>query len=457
MKTTMKKFTAVLTMLLLFAGSVIVSAQDEEVSEACALSYSNFRSSFKAKNYDAAYEPWLATFENCPKMSINIYKNGIKMLKKKYKDAPDAATKELIEKVYLQRLEYFPTEKPGKMYSEYGMFMDAAGASEEKVFGLLQQSYDIKPSSLGIKAIFKYFDGIILRNKDTNVQAIFDMSDNLQEVVGVKIDAISKELDAINAKEAAGEELSKRDIYLKKANATNLKGLGMVEPVLNQKLDPYETCDRLLPLYEADYSANSGNAKWLQRSISRLYHKGCTDTGLYNNMVESYLKAAPSADGYVRLGGIKLKAGLDNEAVAYFEQAVALETDSYRKANILYSVAQVMARKGLKSKARNYAHKALKERPSLGKAYLLIAHLYATSASSCGAGNTFKQRMIYQAALNQARKASSVDPSIYSTAKRAIKNYQSKAPTNKDVFSEGLTSGDPFTLGCWIGGSVRIP
>jgi tetratricopeptide (TPR) repeat protein len=445
-------------MLLLVSSSIISKAQDK--SQDCNIKYNLFRADFKSKNYDKAYESWLWTFDNCPELSINIYKNGLTMAEAKYKKASTEVekkeAKQLIEKIYKQRLEHYPKDKPAKMYSEYAMFMNDAGCPETKVFGLLQKAYDINPEKMGVKAIFKYFEGVIERNKDTDIQAIFDMYDNLLEAVNKKIDRFSKEVDKLRELEEAGTELSKRQAYLKKAYSTNLRGLGKVEGGLSTMLEKYATCDRLIPMYEKEFDENADNVIWLKRSVSRLYNKGCTDGVFYDKMVEKYVNADPSSDAYVFYAGMLMKKGQDTKALEYFKRAVDLETDNYKKAKYLYTIAQMMKKKGRFGQARSYAYRAVEARPSLGKAYLLVAAMYAKSAKKCGNG-VFGTRMVYQAALNKARRAKAIDPSISSVAQRHINSYKSKAPTTEDVFNEGLQSGTPYKIGCWIGETVRIP
>lgn len=72
MKTTMKKLSVVLVTFLLFAGSFTVKAQETDTELECNMKYTQFRGVFTGGHYDKAYEPWLWTFENCPKLSINI-------------------------------------------------------------------------------------------------------------------------------------------------------------------------------------------------------------------------------------------------------------------------------------------------------------------------------------------------------------------------------------------------
>ncbi len=94
----------------------------------------------------------------------------------------------------------------------------------------------------------------------------------------------------------------------------------------------------------------------------------------------------------------------------------------------------------------------------MGKAYLLIAGLYASknSVASCGSSE-FEQRMVYTAALRKARRAASVDPSIASRAARYIKNYLSQEPSKKLIFTKGIKPGTPFAIKCWINETVKVP
>ena len=90
----------------------------------------------------------------------------------------------------------------------------------------------------------------------------------------------------------------------------------------------------------------------------------------------------------------------------------------------------------------------------LGKAYLFIASLYASSANSCGS-DEFEKRMVYAAALAKARQAANVDPSC--NAGRFISSYRGNLPSKKLVFKKGVASGSSHRVGCWIGETVRVP
>ena len=117
-------------------------------------------------------------------------------------------------------------------------------------------------------------------------------------------------------------------------------------------------------------------------------------------------------------------------------------------------MATIYARSS-KSTARNYAQKAIDANPSNGKAYLLIATLYANSANDCG-DSAFDKRAIYWKAAEVARQAGRVDPSLSGRSGQAVNSYMSKAPSKEMIFNSGM-SGKTVTFNCWVGGSVKVP
>lgn len=185
-----------------------------------------------------------------------------------------------------------------------------------------------------------------------------------------------------------------------------------------------------------------------------MFNKECTDDPMFKKLFEAQLALDPSADAYVYGGTLKQKAGDTNGAVADFNKAMELETDSRRKSDIAYKVATIY-RRGSKSTARSYAQKAIDSNPSNGKAYLLIANLYATSANQCGE-TPFEKRAIYWRAADMARKAGRVDPSLSRRANQSAASYSAKAPTKEMIFTAGM-AGKTVSFKCWVGGSVKVP
>lgn len=480
-------------MFILFLGWN-ANAQDKYGSnpEKCKTDLSIFYEYAKVQNYSAAYEPWKACLENCPASSLNIYKYGLLMeedfldkaagilpskqaganvvdVEGVYYDLSKMNYAEFdkkgaeIDKLYEMRIKYFP-ENLGKVYSDWANSIFKRGSLDKRgtkvyrkdVYDKLSRSFKADPTGMSVKNLANYFQEYTDANKDTNPQAVFDTYDEITEAVDNKMTDYSKSLDQLTAKEAAGTTLSSKEVSAKKAAEVNLTALGQVNAYLDNTLTEVATCERLIPLYTSNFEKYKNDAVWLKRAVSRLSSKECTENSLYPKMVEAYVHAAPSSDAYVFYAGILLDNKQDTKAVEYFDKAIGLETDPYKKATYYYKMALIMKSKGNSSRSRELAYKALKERPSMGSAYLLISNLYASSANSCGT-DEFSKRMVYVAAADKARKAKAVDPGITDTANRYISSYMANGPSTKLIFTEGKVSGTSYTVGCWIGETTQIP
>ena len=451
----MKKQIILTTSLFLFLGLHLINAQ--ATTEECTIKYNLFKGDYQSKKFDDAYPNWMYLMDSCPKLSINIYKLGDKMVQALYKKATDKSeTRTLINRIYTQRLENYPTEDPAKVHSDYATFLVKNKlATDDEVFEILELAYSLDPTRMGVKNIYRYFQGITDANKDTNPQKVFDTYDDVLESVGEKLADYAKKLKALNDKLDAGQELDKRDSKNLRAYTINSKALGQVESGLDQIIIVLSTCDRLVPLYERDFENNKSNSKWLKRAVSRMFNKECTDDPLFEKLAIAYAEASPSADAYSFVAGVLAKKGDISGAQEMRMKAFDLETDPLKKANFKLKFAQAAKKRGQKSSARQLAREAIALNPNMGRAYLFIASLYASSVNACGT-NEFEKRMTYVAAHNQAVRASRVDPSISSVARKFTRNYKANFPSKKVIFTEGVNEGDPFKVKCWINESVKI-
>lgn len=450
----MKRLKPLIFMMFLSLGMFSATAQE---ANDCNIRYNLFRGDAKAKNYDAAYENWIWCMDNCPTLSVNIYKIGIKIAEDRYDKAAEADKAEalaLIKRVYEQRLEHYPKDA-GKVYSDYAVAMEKRGVTEEEVFPLYQKAFKADASRMGVKAIYKYFDGVVERKKDTDVQYIFDTYDDVIDAVNRKMEGYSNNLLKYNERLDAGEQLSAKESKRMKAYEGNLKALGQIQVGLDAKLTEIASCENLVELYSKNLDANRTNGKWLRRAVSRMYNKECTGEAIYVELVDAYQVADPSPEASVFYATVLLQQGNKTKATAYFKQAIAQETDNYKKAGYLYKVAS-LTRSTDKVAARRAAREAIKLRPGFGQAYLLIADLYARSANDCG-NDVFEKKMTYVAALNYAQKAQRMDPSISRQASKYVNSYAQNIPDKKMVFNSGLKAGSPYTIKCWINETVKIP
>jgi tetratricopeptide (TPR) repeat protein len=443
----MKKITFLLAAAF-FMVTAKTNAQDDAKTK-CTIKYNLFKGDFKSKKYEDAYTNWIYLMDNCKDLSVNIYKYGSELAEEIKKEPA------LAKRVYEQRLQYFPNANPAKVHSDYATYLSENKlASSDEIFTILEKGYNIDPTKMGVKNLYLYFQGVTDRNKDTNPQKVFDTYDDVLENVNLKLDGYAVKLRELTKDSTHTPD--KREKSLIRAYTINSKALGTIEGGLDAIITEIATCERLVPLYQRDFEANKTNALWLKRSVSRMFNKGCQKDPLFEKLVRAFAEASPSPEAYAFLANVLEDNGDTAGANEMRQKSFDLETDPLKKAKYKLKFAQAAKDRGQLGRARSLAREALKYNPNYGKAHLLIARMYQSSVNSCG-GNLFEKRMVYVAALNEAQRAASVDPSISAVASKYIRNYRANLPSKKDIFTAGVEPGSSFTIKCWIGLTVRVP
>jgi len=454
----MKKKLFLMTLGILgYVGVSHAQAQNPE----CMTNLSIYAEHAKVKNYDAAFEPWKMVYEACPDINKANFSLGEKILNHKIKNSSGAD-----KDAYIQDLlalhdksgEYFP-----KKFSKASIAIDKAllqydnkMASDEELYNMLDQAFrEDRKNFKNPKALYLYFSSLVdLHNAGKkDLQAVFDTYDDVTEKIEEENKKLTDRLTVLIPKEDAGTLTSKEKRQLKVAT-TNSESYGKIAGSIDSKLGALADCGNLIPLYQKSFEAKKGDISWVKRAVGRMFSKDCTDDPLFRELFEAQLALEPSASAYLYGGTLKQKAGDNRGAIADFNKAVELETDTYKKSNILYKIATTL-RRSSKSQARNYAQKAINANSSNGKAYLLIANLYATSANQCGS-TPFEKRAVYWKAADMARKAGRVDPSLSSRARQSAASYSAKAPSKTDIFQSGM-AGKTLSFDCWVGGSIKVP
>ena len=453
-----KKLYLTMIAVMMSMGLSIAQAQNPE----CMTNLSIYAEHAKVKNYDAAYEPWKMVYDSCPDINKANFSLGERILKHKIKNSSGADKDGYIQDLlalFDNSLKYFPTKFPkaGVAIDKTLLMYDNKMASDEQLFNMLDTAFkEDRANFKNPKALYLYFSSLVnLHNAGKkDLQSVFDTYDDVTEKAQEENKKQTDILAKIIAKEDAGTALTSKEKRQKKAATVNSESYGKISGSIDSKLGALADCGNLIPLYEKSFESKKGDVTWVKRAVGRMFSKECTDDPLFSKMVEVQAGLDPSADVYVYLGTLKSKKGDNKGAIADFNKAVELETDSYRESNILYKIATIV-RKNSKSQARNYAQKAINANSANGKAYLLIANLYASSANACG-DTPFNKRAIYWKAAEMARKAGRVDPSLASRANKTASSYAQRAPDKTMIFNADM-GGKTVTFNCWVGGSVKVP
>ncbi len=447
---------------LLFIGLGVGFAQDEE----CMTKLSIFHEYVKAKNYDAAFEPWMAVRNKCPKFNNAIYIDGEKILNHKIKKASAAEKKALIEDLLLlweQRGEHFTSKTPkGEYMAKACQLMydnkDILGKTPEELYECFDNAYHMdKATFTNPKSLYTYFSLMVdlFDSGKKPAKDLFNKYDDVVEKVEDEVKNYSEKLNKLVAKEEGGTELSRKEKSYKKYFESYLKAYDKIAGSIDGKLGPRANCENLIPLYTRDFEAHKTDAIWLKRAAGRMSSKDCTDDPLFFKLVNAYHEISPSANSAFYLGILKDKEGKTREAIDFYKQAISLETDNFKKSKLNYRIGLKLKSRGSYGAARGFFREALKLNPSNGRPHLSIASMYAASAKNCGDTN-FNKRAVYWLAAQEARRASRVDPTLKKAAAQSAANYEAKAPQRAEIFTAG-NAGQSIKIGCWIGSSVTVP
>jgi tetratricopeptide (TPR) repeat protein len=460
----MKKL-CVITLIFIGLFHAPILAQDTNV---CMQDLSIFAEFAKVKNYKSAFEPWMKVRGECPSINVAIYSYGERILKDRIKNGSpeeqDASKKDIL-KLYDQWVENFPKKRNksvvGDIISKKAQaLLDFKQADLKEIYLTFDEAYKKdKKSFTNPKLLYNYFKTMYDRYKNGDIEVtmelLFDKYEEVSEKFEFESTELSKKLDIILKKEEDGTALTSRETRSKRIYNVNSNAIGTFLSNLDAIIAKEATCENLIPLYKRNFEENKTDPLWIKRAASRMDSKECSDDPLFVTLVEALHALEPSADSAYYLGLLNDKGGNADEALKYYEESIALETDNYKKAKILFKIANKFKKAGRKSSARNYANKALGFQPSLGRAYLLIANMYADSANQCGESQ-FDKRAVYWLAADMAKKAGQVNASLKKVAVRTVESYKGRAPSKTDIFTEG-NAGTVIKFNCWINRSVTVP
>lgn len=446
--------------VLMLAGYIGVSNAQAQNQE-CMTNLSIYVEHAKVKNYDAAYTPWKMVYDNCPDVNWANFAYGERILKDKVKKSSGAEKDGYITDLltlYDNSLKYFPkkAKKAEVVIDKVLLKYDNKMISDQEIYDQLHQAFvEDRDNFRNPKALYLDFSSLVDLHNDgkADLQQVFDEYDDITEKIEEENKKLTDIITKLLPKDSLGTLTSKEKKRLKVAT-TNSTSFGKIAGSIDSKLGALADCDNLIPLYQKSFEEKKGDVDWVKRAVGRMFSKECTDDPMFRKLFEAQLALEPSAKAYMYGGLLKQKAGDSKGALADFNKAVELETDPYDKSDLLYKIATI-ARKSSKSRARTYAQKAIDANPANGKAYLLIANLYATSANDCGS-TPFEKRAMYWKAADMARRAGRVDPSLSGRASQSSASYSAKAPSKTDIFQAGM-AGKKVSFSCWVGGSVTVP
>ena len=411
----------------------------------CLQNISIYTEYVKTNNFQDAYTPWKAVFDETPWAQVGTYTNGAKILRALIAAEKDGAKQKeyfnLLMKVHDQRIQYLD-----KLNT-----LSRTKSSKGDIMGTKAHDY-LSMGGQDMNAAYEMFAEAVASEKHNLPYYV------LMEFVDVsarktKIDAAHKEQlvqDYIAASGYANEALKAAKKESAKKNYQTAK----------DNIDAYfinsgvATCDNLQEIYAPKVEENKGNIEYLKSVITVMQKLGCKESEAYFAASEYAHAIEPTAATAFGCGAMYYKKGDIDKSMQYFDNAIELEQDPIQKADYCYTAAQILFGNKQLSKAKQYARKAIEANGAFGKPYILIAQMYASSPN--WSDESALNKCTFFAAIDKLQKAKSVDPSCAEEADKLIRTYAAYTPKDEDLFFIGLKKGNAVTIGGWIGETTTI-
>lgn len=437
------KIKTLVAVLLLSGGVTSAFAQTEDCNKNSSISHEAVR----AGNFKDAYLPWKEVLKACPTLKFYTFNDGIKILTaflNEIKDRNSADYKkyfdELME-VYDLRMQYTPNFQHLKGTPTVG---DTKGSKAI--------SYIAYAPNLDVNQAYAWLKESIEAEKEGSKSPILhyflDMSLNK-----LKADPNHKEQfiqDYLTDSEYVDAAIAAENDPAKKQALQQVKD-NLVAMFINSGT---ADCESLQSIYGPKVEANQTDSAYLKKAIAVMKMMKCTESEAYFQASYYMYKINPTADAATGCGYMAYKKGDFDTAIKYFDEALSLESDSEKKAQLCYIVAASLFNSKKLSQARSYLQKAIGFKENFGDAYILLAQLYASSPN--WNDESALNKCTYFVVIDKLQRAKAVDPSVADKANELISTYARYTPKAEDLFMLGIKSGDRVTIGGWIGESTTV-
>lgn len=435
----------------MFVAALFLSlGASSAIAQECNANSSISHEAVRAGNYKDAYAPCMAVLKECPTLKYYTYTDAKKILRAlmaEIKDRNNADYQkyftELMEVFDLQ-IQYLPDLnqklKASQQVPAYELLGDKAvdylqyapSVKLDDAYAWLKESVDAgKGASKGaaLNAFLDISTKKVQADKSHTGQYFQDYMD------------VTKYIEEAIANETKPNTKS----YLE-ALKENFTPIFVSSGVAD--------CESLQAIYGPQVEENKTDSVILQKALNVLKLMRCTDSEAYYAASDYMYRIKPTADAAIGVGYMYIKKEQYEKAMPYIDEALAMETDDAKKAEMAYLAAASLSGAKKYSQARKYCYDALKYNENFGNAYILLANLYAASPNWSNEGAL--NRCTYFVCIDKLQRAKNVDPSVAEKANELIANYSRYTPEAKDLFMLGYKPGDRVTVGGWIGESTTI-
>lgn len=415
----------------------------------CREAISLLTSYAKSGNYKDALEFFEKAYSECPASSKNIYIYGPRILGWLYNEAPTAEEKEAIfqriMKLYDDRATYFGDDPRytkdwilSQKITEYLKYIPQEKYDYDLLYNWTKPFITEEGESANPQVVYFYVFSSLnkaIGNEKWHTQYVDDyMLGN--GYLETSLEQAEANQDSVRYQYVAGLKSQLDNLFARSGLAD---------------------CKMLVEIFGKDLEANKSNANFLQAMIDLFRYADCETESIYFTASKYMFAIKPTASSAMGLAREAIQRKQTTEAFEYLTKALELSKDANLRAAIYTQMGVIRKDQGSFVEARRLLNLALKENPNKGTPLLLIAQMYASSASSIFPDDALKQRCVYYLVLDKLERARSIDPQIASEANRLIAAYRRNLPAASDIFMHPeLESGKSFYVGGWIGESTTI-
>ena len=418
-----------------------------EDSLRCLQNISIYTEFVKTNNFKDAYSPWKSVFQEAPVAQVSTYTNGAKILRGLIQSTKDATEQknyltELMA-VHDQRIQYL--DQLNTMVKKPTTRGAILGTKAHDMIAFSGSNLDVNAAYTTVK------EAVELEKAESEYFVLQDFMDMSSKKL--KIDDSHKEQFIQDYLTASGYADEAYKAATKEKDQQNLQ-------TAKDNIDAYfinsgaATCENLQSIYGPKVGENKTNLEYLKQVINVMQLLRCTEEEAYFQASEYAHAIEPTAATAEGCGYMYYKKGDTDKALSYFDQAIELTEGAEAKADACYKAAVVLMAKKIYGRAKTYANKAISNNPNHGKAYILIAQMYAASPN--WSDEKALNLCTYFAAIDKLQRAKSVDDSVTDEANELIRIYSAYTPKNEDLFFLGLQKGNSVTIGGWIGETTTI-
>lgn len=426
--------------------TTVVEETEPAITEDCTVNASLFSESAKNKQYEDAYQPWLAVFTDCPNYSRAIYTQGAKILEWKIKNAKDAQEKDFFRQMLMQmhdkRIKYFGNDP--KYPTAYVLGLKALDYCDnypedelkETAYGWLKESVDGMKEKSQINVLVRMVELSYAIYK-TDMEKYRDQFINDCTTASGYLNVQANNPSNKNAK-VAGQQRDYVDGLFAQSGAAS--------------------CEKLDELYAKVVTDNVNNLEMLGKIITLYKRVNCNESEVYFAASKAAHDLQPTEESAAGCAKMCMKKEDWDGAINYYEEALSLITEEVDedKADYLYNIAFIKYTHQKKyAESRTYARRSLEVNPNQGRCYMLIGFCYAASKpyseQEYAAKAQILNKTVFWAAVDQFVRAKQVDESIAELASKYISEYSKYFPTKEEMFDlPNEFSAPTFLVGGWI-------